>query len=304
MEIYKLIDDVNGYFVFEKGQNMVLVDTGSPFSFHCGSEPLSICYTTCVTGNDGDISEMSQRLHNVIEKDAKLAPLRTLIEGFSLENLNGLFRSRHGQALAKTLGLNIEALKAAHDGDAKMTAKVLGIDFDAISKHVGVPITTILGTDCLSKFKIVIDKIRNQIMFDTEEIPFEGSSIATVKLGDCMGIEVKLNGVPRKVLLDTGITSSYADKVWLDGCADKGRRIDYHPLADYYTVPVFRALTEFGGRNYQVKYGVMPDILKTKIMEVTGLPKEAVLGVLGASILEDRRFYIDFSTDTFCVGPF
>ncbi|MBP5246331.1 MAG: hypothetical protein J6Z31_00505 [Fibrobacter sp.] len=304
MEIYKLIDDVNGYFVFEKGQNMILVDTGSPYSFHCGPEPLSICYSTCVTGSSGDVSAMSQRLHNLIEKDSTLAPLRTMIEGFSLESLITLLQSRHGQALAKALHINIDVLQAAKRGDTKMQAKVLGVDFDGISKHVGVPITTILGTDSLSKYKIVIDKIRNQIMFDLEEIPFDGTSVPTEKFGDCMALNVKVNGVPRKLLLDTGITVSYADMVWLDGCMDKGRRIDYHPLADYYTVPVYRALTEFGGRNYQVKYGVLPEILRDKMTEAIGVNPGVIQGVLGASILEDRRFYIDIGSETFCVGSF
>jgi len=304
MEIYKLIDDVNGYFVFEKGQNTVLVDTGLPNSFHCGPEPLSICYSTCVTGNSGDISAMSQRLHNLIEKDPTLAPLRTMIHGFTLEGLISLFQSRHGKALAKTLQLNIDVLQAAKQGDAKMKAKVLGIDFDAISKHVGVPITTILGADCLAKYKIVIDKIRNQIMFDMEEIPFDGTSVPTEKFGDCMALEVKLNGVSRKLLLDTGITASYADMVWLDGCMDKGHRIDYHPLADYYTVPVYRALTEFGGRNYQVKYGVLPDLLREKMTEAIGLKPGTLQGLLGASILESGRFYIDISSEIFTVGSF
>lgn len=304
MEIYKLIDDVNGHFVFEKGQNTVLVDTGSPYSFHCGPEPLSICYSTCVTGNSGDISAMSQRLHNLIEKDSTLAPLRSMIDGFSLEGLISLFQSRHGQALAKTLRLNIDVLKAAKHGDAKMKAKVLGVDFDSISKHVGVPITTILGTDSLVKYKIVIDKIRNQIMFDMEEIPFDGTTVPTEKFGNCMALNVKLNGVPRTLLLDTGITASYADMVWLDGCNDKGRRIDYHPLADYYTVPVYRALTEFGGRNYQVKYGVLPDLLREKMTEAIGLKPGVLQGILGASILENRRVYMDIGSEIFSVGSF
>ena len=304
MEIYKLIDDVNGYFVFEKGQNMVLVDTGSPYSFHCGPEPLSICYSTCVTGNRGDISAMSQRLHNLIEKDLTLAPLRSMIEGFTLESLVTLLQSRHGQSLAKALGINLDVLQAAKQGDAKMKAKVLGVDFDGISKHVGVPITTILGTDNLSKYKIVIDKIRNQIMFDQEEIPFDGTSVPAEKFGDCMALNVKVNGVARKLLLDTGITVSYADMVWLDGCVDKGRRIDYHPLADYYTVSVYRALMEFGGRNNQVKFGVLPEILREKITESIGVESGAVQGILGASILENRRFYIDMASETFCIGSF
>ena len=92
--------------------------------------------------------------------------------------------------------------------------------------------------------------------------------------------------------------------VWLDGCNDKGRRIDYHPLADYYTVPVYRALTEFGGRNYQVKYGVLPDLLREKMTEAIGLKPGVLQGILGASILENRRVYMDIASEIFSVGSF
>lgn len=295
MEIYKLLEDVNGHIVFEKGDSTILVMTGSTHSFHCGNEPVSICYTNCLTDEEGGIESMSRRLNVMLEKDESLAPVRTMLCGFSLDKILNLFRSRHGESLAKALGINIGALDAVNGKDVKMTAKALGIDFDQISRHVGVPVTTILGNDNLSKFKVVIDKIRGQIMFDAEDIPFEGTAADSFVENNLFKVNVKINGIPHQAIFDTGIAASYAPRTWLDGCIDKGKRIDFHPLADYYTVPVFRALTEFAGDTFPVRYGVMPENLQSKVTEINEVSPESVQGILGADVIRNGRTYLDVS---------
>lgn len=295
MEIYKLLEDVNGHVVFEKGDNTILVMTGSAYSFHCGNEPVSICYTNCLTDEEGGIDFMSKRLTAMLDNDATLAPIRSMMGNFSLDKILNLFRSRHGESLAKALGINIEAMEAVNSKNTKMTAKALGIDFDQISKHVGVPVTTVLGNDNLAKFKVVIDRIRGQILFDAEELPFEGQTVDCSLENKVLCVEVKINGIPHKVVFDTGVAASYAQRTWLDGCIDKGKRIDFHPLAEYYTVPVFRALTEFGGKTFPARYGVMPGSLREKLSRINDVSPESFDGILGADVIRNGRAYIDIA---------
>ncbi|WP_308602789.1 hypothetical protein [uncultured Fibrobacter sp.] len=167
----------------------------------------------------------------------------------------------------------------------------------------GVAVDRILGLSGLSPFKIIVDASAHRIQFDTEDISLshDWHSVEIEMVGGCLFVSIWLNGVPRKLLLDSGTPTSFADSLWLDACVRKADRQDFHLLSGAETASVYRALSKIAGFTFPIRYSVLSDALRKKIESLNHLPAGTVNGILGSALLENHRGYLDVASGIFKV---
>ena len=176
-----------------------------------------------------------------------------------------------------------------------------GIDLELISKHVGVSVTTILGLDGLERFKFIVDESAGRIQFDTEEISLspDWHTIPMERIDGCIIVSIKVNGVPRKMILDSAVTTSFAESLWLGACVRKGNRTDFHVFVGYNTAPILRALSEVGGFTFPIRYSVLSEEVKQKIAKANAISENTIHGILGCALMEHHRGYLDLEKGIF-----
>lgn len=85
----------------------------------------------------------------------------------------------------------------------------MGLTVSKISDMLGTEITTLLGADILSNFKILFDYKKEVIEFSKQEIDFDGTQ---TDISNFMGIpiiEMSIDNQNLKCFLDTGAKLSY-----------------------------------------------------------------------------------------------
>ena len=163
-------------------------------------------------------------------------------------------------------------------------------DFDQISQDVGVPIDAFICNDNLGKFKVLIDMPGKKIFFDTREIPFEGTEVPCCFSG-YVSFNPIINGVKRRMVLDTGAPMSYVEKYVLDGCPKiLDEYWDFNPAIGRFSSPVFEVPIAFAGHEFKILCAPQHPIISQSV--VNHLHAD---GVLGGNIFAQHKVLIDIA---------
>jgi len=142
----------------------------------------------------------------------------------------------------------------------------MGLTVSKISDMLGTEITTLLGADILSDYKILLDYQNQVIEFSKQEIDIDGTQ---VDISNFMGIPIIKMTVDNKELkffLDTGAELSYLSASLTSKYESIGTYEDFYPGVGKFQTECFEIPTVFGNTEFVVKYGNLPTLLQMTLM--------------------------------------
>jgi hypothetical protein len=142
----------------------------------------------------------------------------------------------------------------------------MGLPASKLSEHLGMQVTTLLGTDVLSKYKILLDYQNLQVSFSKEEISFEGTEIDISNFMGIPIIELEVNNQPLKFFLDTGAKLSYLREDFTSGHSSVGTEEDFYPGVGQFETECYEIPTRLGSNDFSVRYGNLPFMLQMTLI--------------------------------------
>lgn len=142
----------------------------------------------------------------------------------------------------------------------------MGLTVSKISDMLGTEITTLLGADILSDFKILLDYQNQIIEFNKQEIDIEGTQ---ADISNFMGIPIikmTVDNQELKFFLDTGAKLSYLSDSLASNYESVGTDEDFYPGVGKFKTECFEIPTVFGDNEFVVKYGNLPKLLQMTLM--------------------------------------
>ena len=142
----------------------------------------------------------------------------------------------------------------------------MGLTVSKISEMLETEITTLLGADILSDYKILFDYKNEVVEFSKEEINFNGSEISMSNFMGIPIIEMSIDNQKHKFFLDTGAKLSYLSDSLTSNYESIGTDEDFYPGVGKFQTECFEITTSFGDNNFIVKYGNLPALLQMTLM--------------------------------------
>ncbi|MFH1005732.1 MAG: hypothetical protein V1781_09635 [Bacteroidota bacterium] len=142
----------------------------------------------------------------------------------------------------------------------------MGLTASKISEMLGTEITTLLGADILSDYKIMFDYKNEVVEFNKQEIAFEGTEIGISNFMGMPIIELYIDNQKLKFFLDTGAKLSYLSNTITSRYESIGTDEDFYPGVGNFETECFEISTRFGEENFTVKYGNLPSLLQMTLM--------------------------------------
>lgn len=173
------------------------------------------------------------------------------------------------------------------DSNFNASTDYMGLTAAALSNMLGTKVTTLLGTDILSRFYVLFDYAGNAVTFSTEEIPFEGD---TVPLRNVMGVpilEIEINGVTQSCFLDTGAKISYTGEDTTEGLEDLGTVSDFYTGIGEFETSTYTLDAKIGNREFSATFGNLPLLLQMTL----GLA--GADGIIGYDLFRNFRVLIN-----------
>ena len=138
----------------------------------------------------------------------------------------------------------------------------MGLTVSKISDMLGTEITTLLGVDILSDYKILLDYQNKVIEFSKQEIDIEGTQAEIANFMGIPIIKMIVDNQELKFYMDTGAKLSYLSDSLTSKYESVGKVEDFYPGVGKFQSECFEIPTVFGGNKFIVKYGNLPSILQ------------------------------------------
>ena len=142
----------------------------------------------------------------------------------------------------------------------------MGLTVSKISEMLGTEITTLLGADILSDYKILFYYKNEIIEFNKEAIALDGNEIGISNFMGIPIIELSIDNQKLKFFLDTGAKLSYLSGSITSNYESIGTDEDFYPGVGKFETECFYISTSFGDNNFNVKYGNLPRLLQMTLM--------------------------------------
>lgn len=172
----------------------------------------------------------------------------------------------------------------------------MGLTVSKISEMLGTEITTLLGADVLSNFKILFDYKNGLVEFDKQEINFNGTEIDISNFMGIPIIELSIDNQNLKFFLDTGAKLSYLSDSITRNYESIGTDEDFYPGVGKFETECFEITTLFGGKNFLVKYGNLPPLLQMTLM-LGGTD-----GIIGFDFFNNFKVLLDLKNNSLKYG--
>lgn len=153
-----------------------------------------------------------------------------------------------------------------------------GINVQEVSRLVGTNITTLMGGDILSKFKVCLDYHNLTISFEPLSYSIEEGDRIPVQLIDgFMMLPVTINGFQTLSYLDTGAKLSYIGESLQSGLTANPERSNdfYIGIGNYDTVTFSTVATLSNGDQFPGTFGTLPSRVSAQFFSAE---KQAIVG--------------------------
>jgi len=142
----------------------------------------------------------------------------------------------------------------------------MGLTVSKISDMLGTEITTLLGADVLSDYKILLDYQNQVIEFSKQEIDIDGTQMDISNFMGIPIIKMTIDNQELKFFLDTGAKLSYLTDSLTSNYERVGTDEDFYPGVGIFQTECFKIPTVFGDKEFIVKYGNLPSLLQMTLM--------------------------------------
>lgn len=286
METFAL-EPANGYIVFKKDGETVLLDTGAPLTLHKNK----------VDGNGGANSLVHQMrgLLDSMGDNPLMSGLKATIANVTDEQLTSMLTGERMRSLAGSFGLDISSVTDSVASNSSM------VDFDALEEHIGQPVTTIMGMAEIKNQKVLIDSVGNTISFG-DDLSLEGDTLVCTCKGNYLFIKGELNGHEGKFVFDTGAPISYADKEFVQGLVPVDEKEDYSPYVGPFNTPVYDMTLQLRNFSCDIEVGVLPKEMQRFVEMNFSVLGDVPKAIIGGSLIQGRKILIDTAGRTITVG--
>ena len=178
------------------------------------------------------------------------------------------------------------------DDTYESTTNYMGLTVQKISDMLGTGITTLLGADILSNYKIMLDYKNEVVTFSKSEISFEGSEI---EISNFMGIpiiELSIDHQKLKFFLDTGAKLSYLSNNITKNYESIRTEEDFYPGVGQFETECFEILTQLENKDFTVTYGNLPPLLQMTLM------LSGTNGIIGFDFFNNFQVLIDLKNNS------
>ncbi len=142
----------------------------------------------------------------------------------------------------------------------------MGLTIPKISELLGTEITSLLGVDVLSHFKILFDYKNQFVVFSKQELDFVGTQISISRFMGIPIIRMNVDNQELKFFLDTGAKLSYLSQSFTANFESLGTVEDFYPGVGKFETDFFEISTFLGDDEFLVKYGNLPALLQMTLM--------------------------------------
>lgn len=157
-----------------------------------------------------------------------------------------------------------------------------------VSEQLGEPIRWLVGTDVLSRNRVLLDWAGRQVVIGGPSLP--GESLPLVPHAGLFQIEVEGAHGSALAFLDTGAHLSYAPVEAVRGLEPVAHARDFYPLFGEFDVAVFELSVRVGRRRIRGRFAVLPDLLAMLLAGVGGTG-----WILGSDFFRDRAIQLDLA---------
>ena len=165
----------------------------------------------------------------------------------------------------------------------------MGLTVSKISDMLGTEITTLLGADILSDYKIFLDYQNQVIEFSKEEIDIDGTQLDISNFMGIPIIKMTVDNQELKFFLDTGAKLSYLSDSLTSNYESIGTDEDFYPGVGKFKTECFEIPTVFGNHEFVVKYGNLPQLLQSTLM------LGGTQGIIGFDFFNNFKVVLDLS---------
>lgn len=156
------------------------------------------------------------------------------------------------------------------------------LDTDALSEHIGLEVSGLIGVDILNHFDILFDIPAGSITFTREEVLWQGD---TLSIDNFMGIpiiEAIIDDTPQKMFFDTGAQISYWQNIALTSFPSLGQVTDFYPGFGEFETETYQLALSIGPESHTLICGSLPGVLgETPMMA-------SAQGIMGNEIMKDQ----------------
>jgi len=178
----------------------------------------------------------------------------------------------------------------------QVSSRFMGIGADFLSRHVGIPLQGLIGTDVMNSYNVVFDLPNGVIRMGLEEEPPAGMEIP---IDIFMGVPVlsaTVNGSGMRCFFDTGAQVSYVPEGilrpedWI--CAFQ----DFYPTQGAFETQLHWSDLILGSKSYRIRAGIMPGFM-AGLMGMTD-----VSAIIGNEIMPENVVRIYPSRNVLAIG--
>ena len=150
--------------------------------------------------------------------------------------------------------------------DYDCAVNYMGLKISNISELLGMEITTLLGADILSEYKILFDYANKLVTFSKDDIDFVGKTIDITDFMRIPILQMSVNNQELKFFLDTGARLSFLSSDITRDYKCVGTEEDFYPGVGPFQTECFEVPTVFDGQLHLFKFGNLPDLLQMTLM--------------------------------------
>lgn len=163
-----------------------------------------------------------------------------------------------------------------------------GLTIQKIADGLGITITTLLGTDILSEYRVLFDYRNKSMQFSKDEISLPGLKAPISLYNGLPVVEIKIASKVLTMFLDTGVRLSYLTNDFITGfsslgCLDE----DFHPFLGKFYTKIYEIRTSFDNQLFPVTYGILPPLLEDNLIA------NKTDGIIGFDFLSNFRVMLD-----------
>ena len=167
----------------------------------------------------------------------------------------------------------------------------MGLTVSKISEMLGIEITTLLGVDILSDYKILFDYKNEVIEFHKQEIDFDGTEIGISNFMGIPIIELTIESQSLKFILDTGAKLSYLSDSITNNYTSIGTDEDFYPGVGIFETECFKISTSYADNHFIVRYGNLPTLLQMTL-KLGGID-----GIIGFDFFNNFKVILDLKNN-------
>jgi hypothetical protein len=155
----------------------------------------------------------------------------------------------------------------------------LGKAADELPGPIGVRIDVLVGVDILNRYDMLIDPVRQVLVFSEEELDVEGAQLSIEQVMGVPLVTADVGGRRMKMFFDTGAKISYVDEKTADAYPRVGTAEDYYMTVGPFQTAIHRIPMMLGSLTIALECGTLPQSLQLS------LAAAGAAGIVGNEIL-------------------